>query len=338
MEFSHFLSSYLPDTRKPGKQLFDEMVEQAQHAERLGYCGVTIPEHHFMNILLNPAPLQMAVKLAAVTKNIEITTAVLALPFHDMLRLSGEIAVADIFCEGRLVLGVGRGAFGYEFKRFGVTLEESREKFDESMDVLIKLLTEKEVAYEGKYYQFEPVTIMPRSTTQPMPPIMIAALAPEAIYHSAKRGFDIQTTPLQGDMGHMVQQVEAFHRGAEESNSDRKQKISLLRVGYCANDGVDAKAKQKGAYGYYQRFDNVLFSGPGLITNGAIDLLPKKESLEELAENLLVGTAQEMIDKLQIYHEAGIDEINLNFNIGANQAETLEAMQRFSEEVAPHFK
>ena len=50
-----------------------------------------------------------------------------------------------------MVLGVGRGAFTYEIERFGVRMEETRVKFDESVEVLIALLSHKEVAWSGKY-------------------------------------------------------------------------------------------------------------------------------------------------------------------------------------------
>ena len=57
---------------------------------------------------------------------------------------AGEIICADIFTNGRLMLGVGRGAFGYEMERLGVPLATSREKFDESLDVLQALLSREE--------------------------------------------------------------------------------------------------------------------------------------------------------------------------------------------------
>ena len=81
MEFSHFLSCYYPDTRYPAAKLYSDMLEQARLAEELGFVGVTVPEHHFINILMNPAPLVMAVKVASVTKHIPVVTAVLVLPF-----------------------------------------------------------------------------------------------------------------------------------------------------------------------------------------------------------------------------------------------------------------
>src|SRR5699024_8450203 len=103
-------------------------------------------EHHLVNILLTPAPLQMAVKVASETDNIGVTTSVAVLPLHDMRVFAGEVAQADILTNGRLMLGVGRGAFSYELRRMGVDLERTREKFDESLEVLQALLSQEEVS------------------------------------------------------------------------------------------------------------------------------------------------------------------------------------------------
>ena len=65
--------------------------------------------------------------------------------------------------------------------------------------------------------------------------------------------------------------------------------------------------------------------------------LPRSQTMEELAENLLVCTAAEMVDKLAPYAELGIDRMVLNINFGVDQSETLDCIQNFSEEVMPHF-
>ena len=191
MDANHFLSAYYPDTSYGGKRLFDDMVEQAKAAERLGYHGVTLPEHHLINVLLTPSPLQMAVKLACDTERLELVTSVAVLPLRDMRIFAGEVIQADILTDGRLVLGVGRGAFAYEMGRLGSPIEESKARFDESLDVLIALMTTEEVSWDGDYYQFEPLTVMPRPMTQPMPRMMIAVMNPPGIAASTRRGFDI---------------------------------------------------------------------------------------------------------------------------------------------------
>lgn len=76
---------------------------------------------------------------------------------------AGEVVQADILCKGRLTLGVGRGAFAYGVDRLGTPIAETRQKFDESFDVLCALLSREEVSWDGRYYRFEPITIMPPS-------------------------------------------------------------------------------------------------------------------------------------------------------------------------------
>lgn len=312
-------------------------MDQAILGERLGYESVSVTEHHLINCLMMPAPLQFAVKLAAHTEKIKIMTAVVVLPLHDMRILAGEVVVADIFTEERLLLGVGRGAFAYEIERMGVPMSETRDRFDESLLVLQALLEREEVGWSGEFYNFEPITIMPRPVRPGGPPIMMAVMNPTGIYESTKRGFHIQTTALSGNHQMLVDQVEAFQRGkAELGRSGDELTISLSRVTHVAKDPADRQAKIDAAQSYYGRFDNV-FTGPGVVDNGMIRPLPREQTAPELAESLLIGTPEEIIEKLQPYDELGVDRVILNFNFGYDAAETLVAIETFASEVMPHF-
>jgi alkanesulfonate monooxygenase SsuD/methylene tetrahydromethanopterin reductase-like flavin-dependent oxidoreductase (luciferase family) len=334
MEFSLFLSCYCPESKASTAQVYAEMLEMAQAAERLGYCGLTVPEHHFINILMNPNPFMLAVKVASVTEHIPITTAVAVLPLNDMRRMAGEAALADVLTGGRLGIGVGRGAFPYEFVRYGVDFAKGREIFDESLEVLIALLSGEEVSWDGAYYKFEPLTIMPRPVQRPHPPIWIAAMAPDALYHCAKRGWNIQTTPLQGSLDLARQQVDNFLAGAEASGREPRPRLSLLRVGFATRDEAHTKAVIERTYGYYRRFDNV-FKSPGLVAGGRIRPIEIEATREDLAEALFIGTPAELIEKFSLYAELGVDEINLNMCIGAGHEETIESIERLASEVMP---
>ncbi len=335
MKFSVQLSADYPDTSYGGDRVYGDMIDQARLADRLGFDAVSITEHHLMNCLMMPAPLQFAVKLAAETKRINIMTSVVVLPLHDMRVYAGEVVVADIFTEGRLMLGIGRGAFKYEMERLGVPMDETRERFDESLEVLQALLSEEEVSWNGKYYQFEPMTIMPR----PVRPInmMMAVMNPEGIYHCTKRGFHIQTTPLSGNHQLLVDQVSAFNRAKEEMGEEGEHlTLSLSRVTHTAASETERRRKVEAAHYYYGRFDNV-YTGPGLVKNGKIKEIPCATSVEDLGKSLLICTPQEMVDKLAPYAELGIDRVILNVNFGLEPQDTLDAIQCFAEEVAPHF-
>ncbi|MBC7479448.1 MAG: LLM class flavin-dependent oxidoreductase, partial [Pseudorhodobacter sp.] len=95
MEFVHFLSSHMLDPALGGKALYRNTVAQAVQAEALGYMGVGIPEHHLVNILLIPSPLQMAVKIAAHTRSLKLMTSVCQLPLRDMRVFAGEVVQAQ---------------------------------------------------------------------------------------------------------------------------------------------------------------------------------------------------------------------------------------------------
>ena len=337
MEFSVQLSADYPDKAYGGDRVYADMIEQAKLADRLGFDAVSITEHHLVNCLMMPAPLTFAVKLAAHTQQIKILTSVVVLPLHDMRTYAGEVVVADIFCEGRLFLGVGRGAFPFEMERLGVPMDETRARFDESLDVLQALLSEEEVSWDGQYYSFDALTIMPRPVRPGGPPMMMAVMNPDGIYACTRRGFHIQTTPLSGNHQMLVDQVDAFQRAKADMGAEGEPlTLSLSRVSHVARSAEERARKNRAAYNYYCRFDNI-YQGPGLVDAGMIRQIPRQQSAEELEKSLLICTPQEMIDKLGPYQELGIDRVIMNMNFGLECQETLDAIQCFAEEVMPHF-
>jgi flavin-dependent trigonelline monooxygenase, oxygenase component len=333
MQFIHFLNSHLLDPKIGAGRHYSQVLEQAVAADRLGYRGVGIPEHHLVNLLLIPSPLQMAVAIAARTRRVELVTSICQLPIRDMRIFAGEVVQAQALCEGRLMLGVGKGAFGYETGRLGVPMEETRARFEESLAVLEALLTREEVSWDGRWYRFDALTVMP-GPDRPVP-LQLASMAPEGIEAAARRGYHVQTTPLGASEDILAAQVGAFHRGRAAAPDGGTNRLSLQRGLYLAKDAADAREKLDRAYAYYERFDNV-FGGPGLVDHGNVRPLPRKQTIDELGSNLLICERQEMIDKLSHYAELGIDDVISSSNFGQPQAETLEMMERFAAEVMPH--
>jgi alkanesulfonate monooxygenase SsuD/methylene tetrahydromethanopterin reductase-like flavin-dependent oxidoreductase (luciferase family) len=337
MDFNHFLTSYMPDPNIGSKQHFKHMLDQSVLAEKLGYVAVSIPEHHLVNILMMPSPLQMAVKISSLTNKIRLSTSVAVLPIHDMRTFAGEVATADILTEGRLVLGVGRGAFAWELDRLGTPIESSKEKFIESLEVLNSLLSKENYSFTGKYYNFNAITIMPRPISDPVP-IMIAAMDPSSIRNAASNGYHVQSTVLSGTKKLLLERVNAFKEGQQVSGENGKLlRLSMQRMAYAAKDENDAKEKNLLAYEYYKRFDN-MYTGPGKVNKGLIEPLPRAQTLEEMTENLIICPINEMIDKLSAYAESGVDEMIISAGFGQNQEDMIESMYRISEHIIPHFK
>jgi alkanesulfonate monooxygenase SsuD/methylene tetrahydromethanopterin reductase-like flavin-dependent oxidoreductase (luciferase family) len=171
------------------KRLFEEGIEQIQYAEELGFDYVLIAEHHFSNYGMSPAPLLQAMAIAQQTKRIRVGTAVLVLPVWQPLRLAEEIAVLDNLSNGRFFCGIGRGYQPHEFARFGVTLEDSRARFNECLDVLLQAWTQdKSFTYEGEYVHIPNETVVwPKPLQKPHPPLWIAGTSTDTLRLAGER-------------------------------------------------------------------------------------------------------------------------------------------------------
>src|SRR2546425_8958748 len=145
---------------KPPAELYAEIMRQMEHADQVGFDVYSIIEHHFFQEFSTSAnPLAMICAVAQKTRNIRFRVALHTLPLCNPMRLAGEIAAADIISGGRLETGLGRG-HAWLFERSGAELAESRGRFDEAVEVLLRCWTEEDISFHGKYYQFKNVTVV----------------------------------------------------------------------------------------------------------------------------------------------------------------------------------
>jgi natural product biosynthesis luciferase-like monooxygenase protein len=170
---------------KTEKEFIDENVEMALHAEAVGLDAMWLAEHHFTDYGVMPSTQVMAGYLAAATKRIRIGSGVIVLPFHNPIRVAEEFALLDLLSDGRIDFGVGRGYQPLEFESYGVPFSESRERFEECLQVIQQAWREGEVNFEGKYYTFKGVKPRPRPIQKPHPPIFGASFNPETIKFQA---------------------------------------------------------------------------------------------------------------------------------------------------------
>ena len=137
------------DPAKPTREVYGEMRDQVRLAEDAGSDLAWFTEHHFSNYCLSPSPLTMATWMAGQTSRIKLGTAVVVTPLYEPLRMLEDIAVLDQLSEGRLVLGLGSGYQRHEFRKFGLELDESRERFLDSLDVIEQFFRSDSVACFG---------------------------------------------------------------------------------------------------------------------------------------------------------------------------------------------
>src|SRR5215469_11819822 len=156
---------------KPHAELYEELLQQMEHADEVGFDVYSVIEHHFFQeFSISANPLALFSAAAQRTRRIRFRVALHTLPLCNPMRLAGEIAAADILSGGRLETGVGRG-HAWLFERSGVELAESRGRFEEAVEILMRAWTEESFSYKGNYYHFKDLTVVPRPLQQPHPPL-----------------------------------------------------------------------------------------------------------------------------------------------------------------------
>lgn len=322
--------------------MFGRGTEIAQAADELGFDSIWCAEHHFSTYGYLSRPLMYAVHLANNTKRIRVGSAVVVLPLHHPLIVAEEIATADLLSNGRLDVGLGRGYQPYEFKRLGHDLSESRDRFEEAVDILLLAFKGEPFSYDGKHYQFEETTVLPAPVQQPRPPIWVVGQSAESITATAKRGFNL----VSGGFGVPIEQLRAFRQTLDEVVTDpamrAKMRISTQRPVYVTEDESEIPAIVEQAR-WNMRVTLSLRKGLQRIENGRAIAVPmdNEPSTEDLLERyFVIGTPHTCIKRIEALRDAmGIDHFNGSFWFGdVAQDKVLRSMRLFSEQVMPAFR
>ena len=125
MRFGLFSHVPWPEGVDP-QQVYEETTEEAQYGEELGFNSIWLAEHHFTRYGLGSSSLVLISSIAAQTKTIRLGTAILVPTLHNPLRLAEDTATLDVISGGRLDVGFGRGAAGYEYSGYGIDREDSQ--------------------------------------------------------------------------------------------------------------------------------------------------------------------------------------------------------------------
>src|SRR6266436_2691425 len=181
-----------PKIGRSNQKYYEEVLTMAEWAEELGFDSFWLGEHHFYWYGTCVSPPMVIAALGQRTKKIRLGPAVAVPAFHNPLVLAEEYAFADNLCGGRLDFGLGSGFSPVEFKTFGITIEEAKERFWEATDVILKAWRQDEFSHQGKYYQFDNVSLYMKPLQKPMRPtsgfpLWAFPLCDRAIYSRSRK-------------------------------------------------------------------------------------------------------------------------------------------------------
>lgn len=172
------------------RAVFENGIALWTRLDTLGFEGIFFSEHHF-GVSYSPSPNLLIASIAQSTRRLRLGTMGMVLPLYQPWRVLEEIGMLDHMTGGRLEIGCASGV-PQELIQIGMSPEENRDRFNESLEILDAWLTEPVISHHGRYYNFDKLRVVPRPL-QPSPPKWTTVVSTASATKSAARNSKICT-------------------------------------------------------------------------------------------------------------------------------------------------
>jgi alkanesulfonate monooxygenase SsuD/methylene tetrahydromethanopterin reductase-like flavin-dependent oxidoreductase (luciferase family) len=230
---------------------------RAVRLEDLGVEVVALADH-FVDWTNPAAPwFESWTALAAIaeaTSTIRLSTIVTQIPLRNPAMLARQVLTLDHISHGRIELGLGTGlTIDPSYAMAGLPNWEPGERVDrfaEYVDLVGWLLSQEVTTYEGRFYQVDGAIMNPRPVQSPRPPIMVAALAPRMMRHTARYADSWNSLSFQPSFDEQLAETRARCEAIDAYCTEIGRDPATLRRSYTM---FDPQARSRGgAIGYYE--------------------------------------------------------------------------------------
>ena len=189
-------------------RIYNEMLDQVELADSLGFHYVFEVEHHFLEEYSHSsAPELMMAALSQRTKNIRLGHGIALTPpnYNHPARIAERIAALDLLSDGRVEFGTGESASDLELGGFEVERGMKKAMWEESTREITKMMTEEPYGgFEGEFFSMPSRNVVPKPRQKPHPPLWVAASRRETTMVAARLGmgslgFGFETPEELGD-------------------------------------------------------------------------------------------------------------------------------------------
>ncbi|HZR41242.1 MAG TPA: LLM class flavin-dependent oxidoreductase [Ktedonobacteraceae bacterium] len=339
-----------------GHELYNRYIDELELADKLGWDGVVVNEHHQNAYGTMPSPNIIAAMLVQRIKRGKIAIVGNALPLHDdPIRVAEEVAMLDVISGGRIISGFVRGT-GMEYFSYNVNPAHSRERMNEAHDLIIQAWTRPgPFSFEGEHYNYRYVNVWPRPLQQPHPPIWLPGTASmETIDFAAQHKYPYMTVFMPMELRQKA--YSAYRRAAEEKYGYEAQPEQLVFSTPLVIAETDEEAMKIGERYMMWLFARGLkvrpefFTPPGYVSErsfaasmqAGITALPARPSFKDLVDAgvVLAGGVDTIIEKLSYY----CDELHAGALVDLAQIGEMpgylvhQHLELMAKEVMPHFR
>ena len=349
MQFGiQFFPTLGPD-RLSGADFWANALACVDLCDELGLTHVRTVEHYFNQYGgYSPSPVAFLSAAAMRSQKARLVTGAVLPAFSHPLKLASELCLLDSLSNGRLEAGFARAFLPLEFERFGVSLDESKARFEEAMSIIIPLMSGEKRAHSGKFWSFPETEVLPRPVQQPRPPVWIAAVQTPASFESAGRnGYGVMAIPMTGSV--MNDLIATYRKAWKEAGHPGNGRIMMAFHMYCSPSMDEAReVAEPELMDYFRAFANAARAW----TQGTkskdyanydkiVEHLDKATFDGQVANgSAWVGTPDSIAKQIEQYSDAvgGFDIASIQVNFGMmDQNKAHASMRLFSKEVMPRF-
>jgi alkanesulfonate monooxygenase SsuD/methylene tetrahydromethanopterin reductase-like flavin-dependent oxidoreductase (luciferase family) len=343
------------------EEAFEEAFAQVELAETYGLDGVWLAERHFAAPRraldafgagipsIASVPLILASAIAARTTRLRIGTAVSVLPLCHPIRTAEEAATIDQISKGRLDFGVGRSGFPTSYKGYAIPYEESRGRFREYLEVILKAWTEERFSYEGQYYSCTDLCVLPKPYQKPSPPIRVAATTQETFPQVGQMGYPVFVGLRGFDVPQVARHLTVYRQTLQEAGHAGQGDVFLRIPVYVAETADRAyNEPQASTLRSYQRLARTFAQSVGAAGTTSTEERQERASTlaqvsydDLLRDRLAYGTPDMVVERLtQLRQELGLSGVVIEPNVGGgiSRDQVWRSVRLFAQEVAPRLR
>lgn len=335
----HFgLFDWIEDAGRPPAQVYEHKLALAAAADRAGLHGCFIAEHQGTPLSIDGSPGVMLSAMFQRTKRLRAGALTFCLPWYNAYRFYHEVCMLDQMSGGRLELGVGRGVSPIESRIFGLQgIDESREKYRETLDIFFAACGSDSLTYDGKYYQYRDAEIHIKPAQRPYPPLWFPSSNRDSIDFTARHGYH---TAFLGKLADCKPLFERYRELWEKHRNDPGRHNAHVAAPFLAKtqhlviaeNAAEAKRLGEQAHAAWNAHIHHLTR-----KLGRPDVHNTEAYSADSAHPLVTGTPEQVAEQLAaLIRATGINYLLCVFSFGDLAPEhALRSLELFTTEVMP---
>lgn len=312
------------------KRLHD-LIEEIELADQVGLDVFGVGEHHRPDFAVS-APAVVLAAAAMRTKHIRLSSAVTVLSSDDPVRVFQNFATLDLLSNGRAEIMAGRGSFIESFPLFGYDLNDYDELFAEKLDLLLQIRAEERLTWQGKHRAaLDDQAVYPRPLQDPLPVWVAVGGTPQSVVRAASYGLPMALAIIGGTPESFVPHIQLYREVWGRAGHDSAQiQLSINSHAYIAENSTQARDEFFPSYAVMMNRIGRERGWSGM-TRAQFDALCSPRGA------LLVGSPQEVIDKILFEHELfGNTRFLAQMSVGPiAHANVMKSIELFGTQVAP---